>query len=158
MQNQVLTFIVFILNGFLIGLVFDIFRVLRKSFKTPDSITYVQDILFWLLSGIMVIFTILKFNNGEIRLFIFLGIFLGFSLYMIIFSKLFIKFSTFILICFKKSFKTITIPLVYIVVFIRKFVYKPCVIEFKKIVKRVKKMFNKSKNKKDFVWICRIII
>lgn len=158
MQNQVLTFIVFILNGFLIGLLFDIFRVLRKNFKTPDSITYLQDILFWLLSGIMIIFTIIKFNNGEIRMFIFLGIFLGFSVYMLLFSKLFIKVSTYILNFFKKTFNVIIIiPLTNIAAFLRKYIWKPSLDVLKKIVKQMKKMFNKCKNKKDFVWICRII-
>ena len=46
MQNQAFTFIIFILNGFIIGILFDIFRILRKSFKTPDSITYIEDIIF----------------------------------------------------------------------------------------------------------------
>ena len=150
MQNQVLTFIIFILNGFLIGLLFDIFRVLRKSFKTPDSITYMQDILFWILSGFLTIFTILKFNNGEIRFFIFFGIFLGFSIYMLVFSSLFIKVSVSILTLLKKAFKILfIIPFKFIFSIIYKFIYTPCLKIFKIIGKFVKKMLFSSKNKKN---------
>ena len=63
MDNQAYSFIVFILNGILIGLLFDIFRILRKSFKTPDFITYIEDILFWILTGIITLYFIFIFNN-----------------------------------------------------------------------------------------------
>ena len=65
MQNQAYTFIIFVLNGFIIGIFFDIFRILRKSFKTPDVITYMQDIAFWILSGLIILYSIFKFNSGE---------------------------------------------------------------------------------------------
>lgn len=48
--NQGILFIIFTLDGILIGILFDIFRILRKSFKTDDFITYIEDILFWLIS------------------------------------------------------------------------------------------------------------
>ena len=51
MPNQAYSFIIFILNGLIIGLIFDIFRIFRKSFKTPDFITYLQDFIFWIIAG-----------------------------------------------------------------------------------------------------------
>ena len=36
--NQLYTLFVFILSGAVIGILFDLFRILRKSFKTPDNI------------------------------------------------------------------------------------------------------------------------
>lgn len=72
-QEQV--FIFFFIIGIIIGVIFDIFKVLRKSFKTPDSITFIEDIIFIITSGLLTIFGILKLNGGEIRFFLFLGIF-----------------------------------------------------------------------------------
>jgi len=72
-QEQV--FIFFFIIGIIIGIIFDIFKVLRKSFKTPDMITFIEDLIFIVLSGILLIFGILKLNGGEIRFFLFLGIF-----------------------------------------------------------------------------------
>ena len=72
-QEQV--FIFFFIIGIIIGIIFDIFKVLRKSFKTPDIITFIEDLIFIVLSGILLIFGIIKLNGGEIRFFLFLGIF-----------------------------------------------------------------------------------
>ena len=102
MQNQAYTFIIFVLNGFIIGILFDIFRILRKSFKTPDVITYMQDIAFWILSGLIILYSIFKFNSGELRLFIFIGVLLGIWAYILVLSKLFINMSVHIINFIKK--------------------------------------------------------
>ena len=46
-QEQV--FIFFFIIGVIIAILFDIFRVLRKSFKTPDIITFIQDVSFLII-------------------------------------------------------------------------------------------------------------
>ena len=70
-QNQAYLFLVFSLTGVIIGILFDFFRILRRSIKTPNIITYIQDILFWILTGIIVLYSIWYFNNGELRIFVF---------------------------------------------------------------------------------------
>ena len=40
-QEQAYLFLVFSLTGVAIGILFDFFRVLRKTFKTADIITYI---------------------------------------------------------------------------------------------------------------------
>ena len=67
LYSQLFCLLMFTITGIAIGILFDIFRILRKSFKTADIITYLQDILFWILSGLIVLFSIYRFNNGEIR-------------------------------------------------------------------------------------------
>ena len=83
-MNQMYLFFIFIANGILIGILFDFFRILRKSFKTSDIITYLEDFLFWILTGCSIIYFMFAFNNGEIRLFMFLGIIIGIAVYMLI--------------------------------------------------------------------------
>ncbi|MBO5478942.1 MAG: spore cortex biosynthesis protein YabQ [Clostridia bacterium] len=63
MNNQAYTFLVFIINGIIIGFLFDCFRILRKSFKTSDIITYIEDILFWIITGIVTLYFIFFYNN-----------------------------------------------------------------------------------------------
>lgn len=155
MQNQVYVFIAFILNGFLIGIIFDCFRILRKCFKTPDFVTYIEDILFGIIAGLLILYSILKFNNGELRLFIFIGIFLGLLLYLLVFSKVFIKTSVLIISIIKKIIHTtIIIPIKFICKIIRKIFFKPVVficISLKNNVNKIKMPKNrlKLKNKKD---------
>ena len=142
MQNQVYVFIAFILNGFLIGIIFDCFRILRKSFKTPDFVTYIEDILFGIITGLLILYSILKFNNGELRLFLFIGIFLGLLLYLLVFSKVFIKTSVFIISTIKKIINyIIIIPIKFIYKLIRKIFFKPIVVicfSIKNWVKKIK--------------------
>ena len=83
--NQAYLFFIFIINGIIIGMLFDFFRILRKSFKTSDFITYIEDSLFWVLTGVVILYSIFIFNNGEIRFFMFLGIILGLIIYMFLF-------------------------------------------------------------------------
>ena len=64
--NQAYLFCIFIINGIIIGVLFDFFRILRKTFKTSDLITYIEDSLFWILTGIIILYSIFVFNNGEI--------------------------------------------------------------------------------------------
>jgi len=172
MHNQVYAFGIFILNGFLIGLLFDIFRILRKTFKTPNFITYIEDIIFWILSGIMLLYSIFKFNNGELRAFIFIGVFLGTMLYMLVFSKLLISISVYLINAIKKLINIlIIIPIQFIIKILKKIIYKPTIllcINLTKLFKKIMSFFKgktksmlfinrKFKNRKDFTWICRII-
>ena len=87
-QNQTYLFLVFSLTGVIIGILFDFFRILRKSFKTSDIITYLEDIIFWILTGFIVLYNIWYFNNGEIRLFMILGIIMGAIIYMLTLSNI----------------------------------------------------------------------
>ena len=89
--NQLYTLVCFILTGVVIGILFDVFRIFRRSFKTSDIITYIHDFLFWILTGVILLFSIFTFNNGELRGYIFIGIIFGIILYILIFSKYFIK-------------------------------------------------------------------
>lgn len=99
--NQLYTFLSFLFTGFIIGILFDFFRIWRKSFKTLDIITYIQDILFWILTGVILLYSIFKFNNGELRSYIFVGIILGIILYILLFSKYIVKVFTKVIVKIK---------------------------------------------------------
>lgn len=161
MQNQAYIFLIFTLNGFLIGIVFDLFRILRKTFKTIDSITYIEDVLFWLFTGFITLYSIFKFNNGELRGFIFIGITIGALIYMLLFSRIFIKINLYIINVIKKIFNNIVIiPILFIYNVLKKIIFKPIlfiIINFRKSVSnfktKLKSLYNKKKKeeyKKDF--------
>ena len=146
--NQAYLFFIFILNGIIIGILFDFFRILRKTFKTTDFVTYIEDLLFWILTGFSIIYFIFTFNNGEIRLFMFLGIALGIFIYIFLFSSYFIKINVIIINFFKKIFgkifKIIFIP----IRFIKKIFFKPISFIFINIKKTFANLYNKIINKK----------
>ena len=89
--SQFNTVFIFFLTGICIGLLFDFFRIQRKVLRTCDFITYIQDILFWIVSGLIIIFVIMKYTNGEIIIYMILGIILGILIYFLIISKYIMK-------------------------------------------------------------------
>lgn len=127
--NQAQLFLVFIINGIIIGILFDFFRILRKSFKTSDFTTYIEDILFWILTGFSILFTLFKFNNGEIRLYMFFAIAIGILFYILIFSSYIIKLNVSIIFFLKKTIKKILfyiyIPIKSILKMVKKIIFKP---------------------------------
>lgn len=74
--SQAQIFTIFFIIGVLISILFDFFRALRKSIKTPDTVTIIEDIIYLLIAGTIVVTSILKINSGEVRLYIFMAIFL----------------------------------------------------------------------------------
>lgn len=94
-ENQAYLFLVFSLTGVVLGVLFDFFRVLRKTFKTEDFVTYIEDILYWILAGIIILYNIWFFNDGEIRVFMILGILMGAIIYCLTLSPIFIKIDYF---------------------------------------------------------------
>lgn len=106
-NNQAYLLLIFTLDGIIIGLLFDFFRILRKSFKTSNLVTYIEDILFWILTGFLVLYTIFIFNKGEIRFFIFIGIIMGIILYILLLSKYVIAINMYIINIFKNLTKSI---------------------------------------------------
>ena len=137
-MNEIYIFLLFILTGMSIGILFDIFRILRKSFKTIDFITYIQDFLFWLLAGAILLYSIFSFNNGELRGYIFIGVILGIILYMLILSKYFVKVSVAIINILKKIIYT---PIKFIINFIKKHIIE----HFIKIVNKIKTILENFK-------------
>ena len=163
--NQVYLFIVYLLCGIAIGIFFDIFRVLRRSFKTPDVVTYIEDVIFGVLTGVFLIIMLFVLNNGELRFYIFIAIILGLAIYFLTISKFFIKINVKILTTIKKSIlKILSIifyPINMLLNFLRKYVLEVALKPFRILTINVKGFCNKNlkkskntkkiqKNKKDF--------
>lgn len=127
--NQAYIFMIFIINGVIIGLLFDCFRVLRRTFKTNNITTYFQDVLFWILTGLILLYSIFTFSNGEIRLYMFLGVIVGCVLYMLLLSSNFIKINVKVLTTLKSIILTIIKivlkPFVFLFKILHSFLFKP---------------------------------
>ncbi len=152
-QEQAYLFLVFSLTGVAIGCLFDFFRVLRKTFKTADIITYIEDILFWILAGILILYNIWYFNNGEIRLFMIIGIIMGALIYTLTLSNLFVSIDSFLMLLIKKAltflYNFFNIPIKLVKNILRKIFnsISQIIENFTKFVKKPrKKIMTKVKN------------
>lgn len=151
-MDQLLQFVYFMLIGMLLSTIFDIFRILRKSFQTSDFITNIEDSIFGFLAGIILLASIFWINNGQLRFYILIGIAFGIFIYLAFISKYFIKLNIFMIETLKKIFKFITKPIFYIIKWIKKIIFKPFSIIiinirlfFKKIIIKIYKIVKKRK-------------
>lgn len=151
--NQTSLFLIFTIDGVLIGIIFDIFRILRKTIKTSDFVTYIEDFLFWIITSIILFYSIFTYNNGELRFFMFLAVILGFVLYICTISSYLIKINLKIINVIKriflKLFEIIYKPLIKTFKILKKVIFKPILFVIINIRKNIKNIKNRLKDKKS---------
>lgn len=81
MNNQLYTFLLLTATGVAVAFLFDCYRVTRTALRLRRLATAICDLLYWLLTTVIVFLVLLKGNWGEIRFFVFLALFSGAGLY-----------------------------------------------------------------------------
>lgn len=119
-NNQINLLIIFTITGLSIGLLFDFFRAQRKFFRTKDFITNIEDIIFWICSAIIIIYVVLKYTNGEFRLYMLFGILTGLIFYFLLISKIYIKLNLIALKYISAIIKIFLFPIKKLFNFIKK--------------------------------------
>lgn len=118
------TLFAFFVSGLGIGILFDLFRISRKTFKTPNLLIYIEDIIFWILTGLIILFTIFTSTNGEIRFYMIATMIFSCIIYFICISKFFIRINTKIISFIESIIKCIFKPIIKIVNFCKNFFKK----------------------------------
>lgn len=158
--NQTSLFLIFTIDGVLIGIIFDIFRILRKTIKTSDFVTYIEDFLFWIITSSILFYSIFTYNNGELRFFMFLAVILGFAVYLCTISSYLIKINVKIINTIKrilyKLFEIIYKPLIKTFKILKKIIFKPILSVIINIRKNMKNIKNRLKDKKSSKDTCAI--
>jgi len=89
--GQVKLIIFSLLSGVITGVFFDIYRLIR-GFENPNKIlTIIQDLLFWVLSSIVIFIFLMYTNEGYINFYVYVCLIIGVYLYLKLLSKPFIK-------------------------------------------------------------------
>lgn len=89
-SQQTASFLLSVLLGAALGVVYDCFRVARillPPLAKPKP-TFLADILFWLIYGFCVFCFAAASARGQVRMFMFLGSVLGFALYILTLGNL----------------------------------------------------------------------
>ena len=79
--QQLWTFLYSIAYGVALGVFYDLFRVFRLIFIPSSVSAFLQDILFWMVSGVVTFMYMFSFNDGSVRFYMLCGVFLGWILY-----------------------------------------------------------------------------
>lgn len=75
--EQFLTFAATFAGGLGAGFLYNYYRELRRAFRFRKWGTILGDIVFWLVTTSMIFLVLLRGNWGEVRLYVFVGLFLG---------------------------------------------------------------------------------
>lgn len=138
--------------GMHIAVAYDILRILRRLVRHRNWIVTVEDYLFWIVTGVMIFAMIFQWNDGIVRGYVLVTMFIGAYLYHASVSEFLVKYISKILnfiltIVLKKPLKCFKIILTRIL----KAVMKPfriLVVWVKKYFKGVKKNYGKYHDEK----------
>lgn len=148
-NSQLGNFLIYFFAGLAICLLYDMFRAVRKTIKTSDFMTYVEDIIFWICVAIFLIYLIFVLSSGKLRFFMFIAICLGGIIYYFALSKHIMKISLHILgllkVVLKKIINIILIPLKLFLKLNKKVKCIIC-INLKNITKNINKKSKKIEN------------
>jgi spore cortex biosynthesis protein YabQ len=102
-----------IIAGVITGTLFDSYRLIRGFNNTNKIITFIEDILFWILTGIIVFLFLLYTNYAYIGMYVYVCIAIGVYLYIKIASRLFISSQYKILKLLGKVFRVTKNMIIY---------------------------------------------
>jgi len=130
-SNQFFQALSSIVLGIAIGFFYDFLKIIRIRVK-QNLITYIVDIIFWVVVGFAVFMMSMVVGQGELRIFMITSTVIGAALYFITMSRFTIKVCNKLVDIIVKILQTIAAPFIRIYKFI------------KKIMKKLKKHFKNS--------------
>lgn len=95
-SNQAYVFLSTVYAGFIIGFIYDCYRMVRKITKPGIWLTGIMDLLFWIVMGVLSFLVIFYVNDGEVRIFTIAGFGIGWALYALTLSPYIMKALTWI--------------------------------------------------------------
>lgn len=90
--GQLQSFIAMLLTGAALGLVFDVYRVLRGRARYNHIVTSLGDLLYWVLATLLTACVLFFTNGGEVRVYVLLALISGAVLYFRLISRMMVKF------------------------------------------------------------------
>lgn len=87
LAGQFYAFLLTIVAGASVGIVFDFYRVLRSNRNPKRWVSVVYDILYWVVVTPTVVIFLLVGNWGDLRYYVLLGMGLGLFVYFQVFSS-----------------------------------------------------------------------
>jgi spore cortex biosynthesis protein YabQ len=112
-NTQAYVFLCSVAAGMVIALVYDILRIIRRTVKTGSLLTGVQDLIYWLIAALIMFLSAYYSNSGQLRAYLFVGMFIGVVLYALLLSKSIMRCSQFVIKIIVSFFKTLVFVVSY---------------------------------------------
>ncbi len=107
--SELISFLMCILMGMGIGILFDMFRIIRKIINHNNVVVVIQDFIFCICSGVYLFYIMYILNSGQFRFYMLIGIIFSNILYFLLISKCFVNIFVYIFTPLKLIVEKITI-------------------------------------------------
>lgn len=87
--SQLIVFSMGLALGFAFGLVYEVFRLLRRIVRTCTPIVFAEDMLYAFICSVATVLFIFIVNEGQARAYIILAVFAGIALYCLTVGRAF---------------------------------------------------------------------
>ncbi|MBB3909148.1 spore cortex biosynthesis protein YabQ [Anoxybacillus rupiensis] len=114
--TQLETMLAMIGMGGWLGLSIDTYSRFLQRRKRARFIVFINDVLFWLLQGLIIFYVLLLVNEGELRVYIFLAILCGYAAYQSLLRSLYLRLLEMLIRFFTALFRFFVRTCYYIVV------------------------------------------
>ncbi|GAA0609113.1 spore cortex biosynthesis protein YabQ [Virgibacillus siamensis] len=81
---QFVTMMAMVLGGLYLGIIQETFRRFSIHWRKRRVLAYFMEISFWLTQTLLLYYLLFRVNSGELRLYVFAAILLGFSVYQVL--------------------------------------------------------------------------
>lgn len=96
--------------GFLLGLYYDVFRLLRLLLPAPAPVVFLQDVLFFITGAGAVFLFALAVTDGALRAYLFAGLAAGFGAYRCTVGRLVIRWTARLLRTIRRFLSAVAAP------------------------------------------------
>lgn len=86
-RSETIIFLASINTGLIAGMIYDVYRVFRYYSKPKKILSFIEDLIFWLIISLVFFFTLIKTTEGILRGYLFVGFILGIGIYFKLVSK-----------------------------------------------------------------------
>lgn len=127
--------------GFILGILYDMFRAVRLAFSSGKKLVFIYDVIYVSLCAVLTFLFFLAINNGKVRGYAFIAELLGWFVYYFSLGTVAIKCSKATTRFIKWLYKQISKPVIFLIRLINSLFYKiSCFVKkiFKKIHKKSK--------------------
>jgi spore cortex biosynthesis protein YabQ len=126
--------------GMVLLIIYDVLRILRRVIKHNAFVISIQDIIYWVVSSVLIFHMMYNQNNGIIRGFAILAMLLGMIIYHIIFSDFLVDGISGIINKVISTIYKIIRKTIHILLSPFRFIGKKLMIFFRFIFKKLKKL------------------
>ncbi|WP_280772188.1 spore cortex biosynthesis protein YabQ [Salipaludibacillus daqingensis] len=113
---QIASLLASVVMGVSVGASLDTYERILGKRKSFNWIKIVNDVLFWIVQALLYFGVLLYMNHGEVRLYLLIAVFLGYSVYRALFETSYKKLlNTFLHISYHVSYFLVRITYIFLV-------------------------------------------